>query len=273
RAPLAAAWRDAALPAGGLRSACDHPDAARRPARGVAVVPGNAGDQCRSNHTRRSRADSRGLPAADVDRAADRICVRDRGATRPRAPAVPRNRATPDRDLLRDPPGLMNLATLTVAAAAAAAGVAASGAQAPAPPRPIATIDDFSHGAAGWSRVGHPRLRTRKGGGDWVLTIAAGGLARPLPAGWAASFDLALSRRARARLELGGAGSLQLHSSRGRVVAGRAHTLARSQAVGGWYRVEAATARAGAALDGQAVATSRDTARPRLAIQVSRGSA
>src|SRR5204862_4417471 len=71
-------------------------------------------------------------------------------------------------------------------------------------------IDDFSHGAAGWTTTRDPKLRTTTEGADYVLTMSGSHdpsgvtISRPLPAGWTVSVDLRFSRHVKGNIELGG---------------------------------------------------------------------
>jgi Glycosyl Hydrolase Family 88 len=165
------------------------------------------------------------------------------------------------------PSTFLAVAAVATAAAALVAGSAGAGHAAAARAPLTATIDDFAHGSAGWTRIGRPLVRTHRERGDFVLTLAApqtgaAGIQRRLPAGWTVSFDLRLARGARAELDLGGAGTVVLPSARVRT----------TRAPGGWYRVEAATRHRGAQLDGRPIGTSHARAAGRLAIRIVKGS-
>jgi Glycosyl Hydrolase Family 88 len=171
--------------------------------------------------------------------------------------------------------------TKPIALLAAIAAVAATLAG-PAATRPPAhetfvdkhvTIDDFSGGTRAWrvTRGSHTRVHTVAG--EPVLTLGHGAITRPLPAQSAVSFDLRLSPGAVADVNLAGAGRLRLRSSHGRLVLGRATHVHRSAAPGGWYRVEAASADTGAALDGQHARTTAAADRTHVLIEVSKGTA
>jgi hypothetical protein len=134
------------------------------------------------------------------------------------------------------------------------------------PPGVRITIDDFSQGGAHW-RSAHARTSRRTEAGEPVLELKAGTLSRALSSGDGVSFDVRLSRGARANVGLGQSGALRLRESHGRVVAGstRVH---RTLAPGGWYRLEAAAGRV--RLDGQRVRTDRGGG-TRLSVHVTRG--
>ena len=162
------------------------------------------------------------------------------------------------------------LALLTAAALLVPAFSVATDAQAPPPSR--ITVDDFSRGAAAWAAAPGTRTRTRTVDADPVLTLAGGGLTRPLPRGDTVSFDLRPSRGAVLDLTLGGAGSLRLREAAGHFVAGRSTVVRRTLAPDGWWRVEASTARKVAALDGRSVRLAPRRGAKQLVIHVERGS-
>jgi unsaturated chondroitin disaccharide hydrolase len=167
-----------------------------------------------------------------------------------------------------------------LAVIAALALVAASPASAPRSGTPAhltagaasVTIDDFSDGARGWSVTRGTITRRRTIDGEPVLTISGGSISHPLAADSTVSMDLQLSPGAVADVDLGRAGRLHLQADRGRLLAAESTRVHRSAAPHGWYRLEAATAGAGAALDGQAVTTEAANS-GRFAVDVSRGSA
>ena len=140
------------------------------------------------------------------------------------------------------------------------------------PKAPQITIDDFSKGAHGWGRSAGARTRVTRVDGEPVLTLTRGHLRRSLPRDATVSFDLHLSATARADIALGAAGGLHLHVERGRLVVGANTRVHRSAAPSGWYRVEAATGHAGAALDGRRVKTAANPRSAALVVSLLRGS-